>query len=170
MYQGFVTLGDTLNAAVTTKNASAVPINADAAPTFRCYGASGLLASSIGTATQKHTGSVTGATNASPIVVSSTSHGLSTGQRVTISGVGGNNAANGSFNVTRVNANSFSLDGSTGDGDYTSGGTWNVAGLYNCAVVASEGNGFDAGETYVLLVSWLISSGARQEAFTFTVT
>jgi hypothetical protein len=71
-------------------------------------------------------GSITGATNASPIVVASTAHGLVTGNQVTVTGVGGNTAANGTFSVTRVDADHFSLDGSAGNGAYTSGGTWKV--------------------------------------------
>lgn len=72
------------------------------------------------------TGSITGATNASPIVITSLGHGLSTGDAVTIADVGGNTAANssGGWFITVVDADSFSLDGSTGDGAYTSGGTW----------------------------------------------
>lgn len=66
---------------------------------------------------------ITAATNASPIVITSTAHGLSTGDPVTVASVGGNTAANGDWVVTRVDANSFSLDGSTGNDDYTSGGT-----------------------------------------------
>src|SRR5262249_26844427 len=38
---------------------------------------------------------ITGATNASPIVVTSNGHGLTNGETVRISGVGGNTAANG---------------------------------------------------------------------------
>jgi hypothetical protein len=66
---------------------------------------------------------ITGATNASPIVITITGHGYITGDQVTISGVLGNDAANGEFVVTRIDADTFSLDGSTGDGAYTSGGT-----------------------------------------------
>lgn len=65
---------------------------------------------------------VTGATNASPVVITSTGHGLSTGHRVAISQVGGNTAANGNWTITVVDANTFSLNGSTGNGAYTSGG------------------------------------------------
>lgn len=65
---------------------------------------------------------VTGATNASPIVITSTAHGLVTGDRVTIASVGGNTAANGNWTITKNDANTFSLDGSTGNGAYTSGG------------------------------------------------
>ncbi|MEW6210918.1 MAG: ubiquitin-activating E1 FCCH domain-containing protein [Acidobacteriota bacterium] len=71
--------------------------------------------------------SITSATNASPIVITtSTNHKLVTGDSVTISGVGGNTAANGTFTVTVTNSTTFSLDGSTGNGTYTSGGTFNT--------------------------------------------
>lgn len=69
-------------------------------------------------------GAITGATNATPIVVTATAHGLATGDSVVISGVLGNTGANGTFVITKVNANSFSLNGSVGNGAYTSGGTW----------------------------------------------
>lgn len=66
---------------------------------------------------------VSAATNASPIqITTSASHGLTTGDRVLITGVGGNDAANGVFTVTVVDATNFTLDDSTGDGTYTSGG------------------------------------------------
>lgn len=85
------------------------------------------------------TGTVTGATNATPIVITSTNHGLNTGDSVVMSNVGGNTAANSvpvttaggsavapipSWVVTKINANSFSLNSSVGNGAYTSGGTW----------------------------------------------
>ena len=65
---------------------------------------------------------ITAATNASPIVITAAGHGLTSGLQVQISGVLGNTAANGTFKVTVINANNFSLDGSTGTGNYTTGG------------------------------------------------
>src|SRR5207253_2644425 len=50
-----------------------------------------------------------GATDAAPIIINSASHGLVTGDRVLISGVAGNAAANGVFNVTVVDPNHFVL-------------------------------------------------------------
>lgn len=67
--------------------------------------------------------SVSNATNVSPIVVTAASHGFNTGDKVVVSGVLGNTAANGTFTITKVDSNSFSLDGSTGNGAYASGGT-----------------------------------------------
>lgn len=65
---------------------------------------------------------VTGATNTTPIRITVTAHGLSTGAQVRIAGVGGNTAANGIWIVTRIDADTFSLDGSAGSGGYSSGG------------------------------------------------
>jgi hypothetical protein len=63
------------------------------------------------------------ATNASPIVVTgSGNHNLVNGDSVTISGVLGNTAANGTWVVTKTAGNQFSLNGSTGNGTFTGGG------------------------------------------------
>lgn len=56
-------------------------------------------------------------------VTTSTNHGYGTGDAVTISGVVGFTGANGSFTITRTSATQFTLDGATGSGTYTSGGT-----------------------------------------------
>ncbi len=70
---------------------------------------------------------ITGATNASPIVITSTSHGYANGNRVSQSGVLGNTAANGVFKVAGATANTYELKNlddtnTTGNGTYTSGG------------------------------------------------
>lgn len=67
---------------------------------------------------------ITGASNAAPIVITSAGHGLSTGDAISVSGVAGNTAANGVFTITKLDDNSFSLNGATGNAAYTSGGTW----------------------------------------------
>jgi len=64
---------------------------------------------------------ITGATNASPIVITSGTHGLVTGDRVIVSDVLGNTAANGIWIVTKLTDDAVSLNGSTGNADYTSG-------------------------------------------------
>jgi hypothetical protein len=67
---------------------------------------------------------VTAATNASPIVITtSANHGYVTGDKIEIAGVLGNTAANGTWTITKVTDTTFSLDTSTGNGAYTSGGT-----------------------------------------------
>jgi Tc toxin complex TcA C-terminal TcB-binding domain/Neuraminidase-like domain/Putative peptidoglycan binding domain/Salmonella virulence plasmid 28.1kDa A protein len=66
---------------------------------------------------------ITGASKASPIVITTAQpSGLQTGAVVSISGVLGNTAANGTFNITVSGLTSFSLNGSSGNGDWTSGG------------------------------------------------
>jgi prepilin-type N-terminal cleavage/methylation domain-containing protein len=75
-----------------------------------------------------HTASITGASNASPIQITSSGHNLTTGAGVFISGVGGNTAANGAWNITVVDANNFTLNGSTGNAAYTAGGTLTTGG------------------------------------------
>lgn len=64
---------------------------------------------------------ITNATNASPIVITtSVPHGLATADVVTIRGVGGNTAANVNDNaITVTGASTFSLNGTTGNGAYT---------------------------------------------------
>jgi hypothetical protein len=62
---------------------------------------------------------ISDATNATPIVITSGSHGLSSGETVSVTGVTGNTAANGVFEVTVLSSDSFELDGSSGNGAYT---------------------------------------------------
>lgn len=52
---------------------------------------------------------VTSSTDATPIVVTATAHGLSTGDKVLIFGHSTNIAANGIFKVTRLTADTYSL-------------------------------------------------------------
>lgn len=72
---------------------------------------------------------ITGATNASPIQLTVTSHGFSVGDIVVVQGVGGNTAANGTWRVRAQATNTLDLEtttnealASTGNGTYTSGG------------------------------------------------
>ena len=70
-----------------------------------------------------NTQSITGATNATPIVVStSLAHGYSTGDVIQLSGATGNSAANGIWKVTVTSSTQFSLDNSSGNGTYGSSG------------------------------------------------
>lgn len=71
---------------------------------------------------------VSGATNATPIVVTATGHGFTNGDLVLIGGVGGNLAANGVWKIANQATNTFELTDPitgtnvTGSGAYTSGG------------------------------------------------
>jgi hypothetical protein len=72
------------------------------------------------------TKSITGATKANPCVITCASHGLSTGAIITISSVVGMTQLNDkNYQITKIDDNSFSLDGidSSAYTDYASGGT-----------------------------------------------
>ena len=167
MFTGFVMLEGTLTGSVLVENTSEVPINADALPTFRVYGPNGFVTS--GACTLKDSAAITAASNATPIEVSCTAHGLTTGARVTITGVLGNTNSNGTHIVTRVNANLFSLDDSVGNGPYSGGGTWNATGLYQYSFVALGTLGFEAGENYQILFSYLVSTTSMGQLHSFNV-
>jgi hypothetical protein len=107
-------------------------------------------------------GAVTAATNASPIVITSANHGLHTGDVVTIAGVQGNNSANGVFTVTVVDANDFSLNGSTGSANYSGGGVWKAS-----IVVTAPDHGLLTGDQ--VQISGVRGNTAANGRFTITV-
>jgi len=70
------------------------------------------------------TSTISGATNASPIqITTSSANALTTGQTVIIKDVTGNTAANGTWVITVIDNTHFTLTGSSGSGTYTGGGT-----------------------------------------------
>jgi hypothetical protein len=173
-YLGLVGLGTALRSSHVTRNTTTTaPSNADSAPAYRVYGPGGLMSNGTGNLSLKDPsaagGTITAATNAAPIVITSAGHNLSTGTLVTISGVTGNTAANGTFQVTVIDANTFSLGGSTGNGAYVSGGVWNVAGLYDINFTPTGANGFVQGQNYVMLVTWSVSGVQQEDVHSFTV-
>ncbi len=96
--------------------------------TFRLLTAGGSNTTGNGTFTTTGVGAwtpaITAASNASPIVITTgANHNLSTGMVVNISGVTGNTAANGKWEVTVVSSTTFSLKGSSGNGSYSSSHT-----------------------------------------------
>lgn len=80
------------------------------------------------TTADTHVKAITGATNASPIVLTITSHGWTNGDIIVVGLVGGNLAANGTWKIANQATNTVELttlkDGlnSSGSGTYTSGG------------------------------------------------
>jgi hypothetical protein len=63
------------------------------------------------------------ANNGSGLIrITSTAHGFTTGDYVTLTSVGGVSNANSRYQITRITDNTFDLDGSTFAGTYTSGG------------------------------------------------
>jgi hypothetical protein len=71
------------------------------------------------------TRAITGAVTAGGLIrVTATAHGFSSGDSVTITGVGGTVEANApNWRITVITANTFDLAGSTFTNAYTSGGT-----------------------------------------------
>jgi len=71
---------------------------------------------------------ITAASNTSPIqITTGVTTGLSSGQQVTITGVLGNTAANGTFTITVIDGTNFTLNGSVGNGTFV-GATTIAAG------------------------------------------
>lgn len=167
MFHGYVSLDGTFVGTVLVTDTDNTPVNADALPTFRIYGPNGYVED--GTAALLDNGTITNATNASPIVITSSTHGLTTGAYITIASVAGNTAANGTFTITRVDNNTFSLDGSTGNGSYTSGGTWNATGLYSVTITALGVDGYEEGEIYAVHLLYDVSSTQTSQIVTFQV-
>jgi hypothetical protein len=94
-------------------------------------------------------GTITAATNASPTVITSTSHGLSNGDAVYIAGATGNTNINGGpFVVNNVATNTFQIATISGttltlvNGNGTFGGTcyWSLANMENCALKLYSSN------------------------------
>jgi hypothetical protein len=83
---------------------------------------------------------VTAATNASPITITTDSaHNLSNGSTVWISNVQGNIAANGRWTITVVDPTHFRLNGSSGSGNYTTGGVVRLGYAWGIASVNKAG-------------------------------
>jgi len=70
------------------------------------------------------TGTITDASNATPIVITSNGHSLPDGSFVKVEGVGGNTSANNTWQIKVLDVNRFSLNGSSGTAGYTGNGTW----------------------------------------------
>jgi hypothetical protein len=114
------------------------------------------LDSTIGT--QAPVLTVSGATNALPILVTTTvAHGLTNGQYVSIAGALGNTAANGNHQITVNNSTSFYLNGVTGNGAWTSGGTVTPTGTATLLEVGTP----DYSKSSVIAIAYSapISSG-----------
>lgn len=87
---------------------------------------------------------ITAATNTSPITLTtSVPHGVADVHTVTVAGVLGNTAANGTWIGERVGTNTIKLRGTAGSGAYTSGGTLIRTDSY--AVIAELTNLVDVG-------------------------
>lgn len=107
----------------------------------KLYGGSAVTSVSSGVIEANHTiraipaatVTITGATNATPIVVTAAAHGLVTGDNISISGITGNTNANGYFRITRLTADTFSLQ------NYSTGADIAGNGAYGGTPVAVTG-------------------------------
>ena len=89
---------------------------------------------------------INGATNASPIVISTTAaHNFNTNDEVVVSAVTGNLAANGAWQIAVTDATHFQLIGSTGSGAYVSGGVALDFALTPGFQLPSDGDAFTVG-------------------------
>ena len=79
--------------------------------------------------------------------------GLTTGSQVTITGVTGNLAANGTFTISVVDATTFTLNGTVGSGDYAGGGQWTQSINLAAAGVTVQGVGGSTSEYTISLGS-----------------
>ncbi len=105
---------------------------------------------------------ITGATNANPIKITCPAHGYSTGDKVFISGVGGNTNANGGYTITKVDADNFTLNGRSGNASYTSGGL-----VYSFTAIPKSSNGTaiatGSGITGHILIQIVDSNGVARD-------
>lgn len=168
-FQGFVQIEGSLPLVLLVTNSSGSPVYADALPSYRIYGPSGLMANGIGTAGLLDSKVITAATAAAPIVVTSAAHGLATGDRVSIPTNGGLTGLNGSFTITKVDADHFSLNGSSGSGTYLGGSSWAVTGLYGVTITCSAADGYEVGETYSALFAATVAAAPWGETHSFGV-
>lgn len=103
--------------------------------------------------TGKTSGTITGITRQSTGVITSSAHGLSTGDRIAITDVRGMTQVNNkAYRVVRIDSNKFSLQtlssGSTVNtsnySNYTSGGTWRKCALSTCEIkITANNHGFN---------------------------
>lgn len=165
-----MTLEDTLNAPVLILDTARTPVNLDSLPVVRVYGPLGLVADVTVIGSLMDSGTVTAASNSTPIVITSANHDLTTGTYVTVKGVLGNTAANTTTTVTVLDGDTFQLDSTVGNNSYISGGTWNVTGLYTYAIDCTSANGFEVGTTYYALISGAVAGVQTADQQTFIVT
>jgi len=153
--------------------ATGLPITPDSNPAYRVYGQEGLVNTGNGTLLPFENGTITNATNTSPITVTfGSATTLSTGTCLWIKGVLGNTNANGLHVITVVDSTHASLD-ANGNAGYISGGLWQTAGLYSLdltvGTVPSLVAALEEGQNYTVDVTWTQSSSPRTLTMTFTV-
>lgn len=101
-------------------------------------------------------------------ITTGTPHGYSTGQLVYVSGILGATGGNGAFNITVTGSNTFTLDGSTFGGSYTSGG---VVGDSNSVsqVFLAQGDEGNAGTTRCRFRQCIYTNGTNSQTWHYNV-
>lgn len=77
---------------------------------------------------------ITGNTNAASTVITSTAHGLSSGQQILIKGSTSSPSLNGTWTITVLSANTFSIPLNTTSGFVSGGGVYNIVGIDDTVV------------------------------------
>lgn len=116
---------------------------------------------------------ITGATNATPIVITATSHGFANGDLVFVDGVSGNLAANGVWKIANQATNTFELqrpDGvnAAGSAAYTSGGYAICLGISAAADMIDDFDGTRVGSDQTLTSKTITAGVADAADLTFT--
>lgn len=86
---------------------------------------------------------ITGATNATPIVITATAHGFTNGDLVVIGKVGGNLAANGVFAIASVATNTFNLTDPITGGNVVGSAAYTSGGYAVCLGPSTSGDNLD---------------------------
>ena len=117
------------------------------------YGAAGLV--------------VIGATDAAPISIqTATAHGRATGDTVTLTGIRGNTAANGTFRITVVDTDEFTLDFSDGSGPFVMPGFTADGGT---DTITCTGHGMPSGRGVRLFTSGTLPGGLSTGATYYVI-
>lgn len=86
---------------------------------------------------------ISGASNATPIVITATAHGFANGDIVFIDGVVGNEAANGLWKIANVAANTFELTRPPDDVNASGSGAYSSGGYAVCLGPSAAGDNWD---------------------------
>jgi hypothetical protein len=114
---------------------------------------------------------ITGATNATPIVVTATAHGFANGDLVIVAQVGGNLAANGKWKIANVATNTFELTDPVTGANVVGSGAYTSGGYAVCCGPSAAGDNLDdfdgcrfVGTTDQTLTSVTVTNGVFDSA------
>ena len=105
------------------------------------------------------TKSISSSTNATPIAITCTAHGYSTGDTVVVTGHTTNTNANGTWEITNTGANTFTLDNSVGNG--VGGGSGTVRLRNNTRVTLTTAVTQNIASTGPGRAAWTSAGGAN---------